>query len=62
MCSGIGGTRTDGILCILGCLKHDCTTSFGTTIDANVDVRANDGTRMAEEVFDVLPAGLVGQL
>jgi hypothetical protein len=58
----MGGTRTDSILCILGRLKHDRPTSFSTSIDADVDVRADDGTRMAEEVLDVLPAGLVGQL
>jgi len=58
----MGGTRTDGILCILGRLKHDRPTSFGTPIDADVDVCADDGTCMTEEVLDVLPAGLVGQL
>jgi len=57
-----GGTRTDSILRILCCLKHDRPTSLGTSIDADVDVRAHDGTRMAEEVLDILPAGLVGQL
>lgn len=58
----MGGRRTDGILCILGRLKHDRPTSFGASIDADIDVRADDGTRMAEEVLDVLPTGLVGQL
>ena len=60
MCGGMGGTRTDSILCILCRIKHNCPTSLGTSIDADVDVRADDGTRMAEEVFDVLPASLVG--
>jgi hypothetical protein len=55
-------TRTDSILCILCCLKHDRPASFGTSVDTDVDVRADDGTRMAEEVLYVLPAGLVGQL
>lgn len=61
MCRG-WGAHTDRILCILSRLKHDRPTSLGTSIDADVDVRTDDGTRMAEEVLDILPAGLVGQL
>ena len=57
-----GELRTDSILCILCCLKHDRPTSFGTSINADVDVRPDNGTCMAEEVLDVLPAGLIGQL
>jgi hypothetical protein len=56
---GCQNERTDGILSVLDCLEDNGTRALGTSIYANIDVGTNDIASCAEQVFEVLPAGLV---
>jgi hypothetical protein len=52
----------DSVLGILGSLECDNTRTLGSAIGSSVDVGADDGTALTEEVFQVLPANVVGEL
>jgi hypothetical protein len=46
----------DGILCILRSVKSDDTRSLGRSVRSLVDISANDVTRLAEKILQILPA------
>jgi hypothetical protein len=55
-------SRTDCLLSVLRSFKYDCTTAFGPTIRSNIDIGANDVARRPEQILQILPSGLIGQL
>ena len=52
----------DGVLGILGSFKSDDTRALGSAVGRHVDVSADDGTTLTEEILQVLPANVVGKL
>lgn len=54
--------RTDSLLSILGCLKDNSARALRSTVCSNIDIRTNDVPRGTEEIFQILPTSLVGQL
>jgi hypothetical protein len=52
----------NGVLGVLGSLESDDTRALGSAIWGGVHVGADDGTALTEEVFQVLPANVVGKL
>lgn len=53
---------TDSVLSILSRLVHDGSGSGRSAIGVHLDVGANDGTGGAEEVLEILPADVKGDL
>jgi hypothetical protein len=52
----------NGVLGVLGSLESDDTRALGSAIGGGMHVGADDGTALTEEVFQVLPANVVGKL
>jgi hypothetical protein len=52
----------DGILCILRSVESDDTGSLGRSVGSLVNVSANDITRLAEEILQILPTDRKGKL
>ena len=55
-------SRTDCLLSVLRSFKYDSATAFGPTIRPNIDIGANDVARRPEQILQILPSGLIGQL
>ena len=52
----------NGVLGILRSLESDNTRALGSAVGRHVDVSADDGTTLTEEILQVLPANVVGKL
>lgn len=53
---------TDGLLRVLRRLKDYSTRTLGSSVRTNVDIGTNDISGRPEEILQVLPSSLVGQL
>lgn len=53
---------TDSLCGILGCFKDNRAGTFRATICTDVDVSTNDIARSTEQIFEILPPCLIGQL
>ena len=58
----VESSRTDSLLGILRSFENHCATAFRSTIRPNIDVSANNVARGSEQIFQVLPPGLIWQL
>jgi hypothetical protein len=55
-------SRTDSLLGILRSFENYCATAFGSTIRPDVDVGTNDVACGPEQILQILPPSLIGQL
>jgi hypothetical protein len=53
---------TNGRLGILRRLEYNRPTAFSTSVNSNVDISSHNISSAAEEVFQILPSGLIRQL
>lgn len=54
--------HTDGLLSVFCGLENNSPRSLRASIRTNVDVGTDDITRRTEQILQILPASLVGQL